>query len=624
MDCKELHEAVCRDIQARTAWEDRQALLYKARYRGLRRKNLPFPGASDINWPLVDGIIDKLKPVYFGQLFATELLATFLPTASASGNAATLATSAAQWFDYLLKQESDLEASILHVIDFMLMLGRPALKITWDATAERLVFTPIQPAHLIVPESTTKLTEADRIVHVQRYSVEAYKRVPGFNQSPEFLKRIKGSGQSDGQTGSSSAVRQEHERRKGITEANNPEEIVVWEVWEQVGAGKWEFETISPVFPEEPVKTRIKHPYEHGLPPFVDFCYEVTQPDWLAPRGVCEIVLPFQAQLTKLLNEKNDAMTFSSAPVYTSDRDVPNTANLRMRPGQILPHGVKPAAMPTPPVDFERQMLLMRDIGERLAAVPDYGMAQVQNPKSARTATEIEQLASVSSQSADLRMRIFRRSLGAVYQQAWGLLKQYAKNRLTIWFDESVKEIPKEALGGSYRIAPSGSADGVTRQQAWRKAVARMQMFAGDPFVNQAELRKSVLEADEAGLVKRLFTDPGQTQAEQAEAQMTEVCVIRLGYPAAVTGQDDHATHIKTVIRYIQGQAQAGQPPTPQEVQLLAQHVAEHVQALKETDPKMAKMAADAFAVIGEQIAAMAQQQAQAAPAQGGLLAAVQ
>lgn len=78
MDRKELHQAICRDLESRQKWDDRQGLLYKARYRGLRRSPLPFPGASDINWPLVDGIIDRLKPVYFGQLFATDLLATFL------------------------------------------------------------------------------------------------------------------------------------------------------------------------------------------------------------------------------------------------------------------------------------------------------------------------------------------------------------------------------------------------------------------------------------------------------------------------------------------------------------------------------------------------------------------
>lgn len=618
MDRKELHQAICGDLEARQKWDDRQGLLYKARYRGLRRSPIPFPGASDINWPLVDGIIDRLKPVYFGQLFATDLLATFLPTAQSTGNAAALATSAAQWFDYLLKQESNLELATLQVIDFMLMLGRPALKVTWDSVKGRVRFTPIQPGHLIVPVSTTELQDADRIVHVQRYSVEAYKRQPGFNTDAAFIKRITGDGRSDPQAAASNQYINEKLRREGITEGRR-EEIIVWESWRQYETGKWEYETFSPLFPEEAVKAKVRNPYLHQLAPFVDFPYEITQPDWLAPRGVCEIVLPFQAELTKLLNEKNDALSYASRPLFRAEREVPNTGNVRLQPGSILPFGVAPAPMPQPPVDFERQMLLMRDIGERLASVPDYGMAQIQNPKSARTATEIEQLANVSSQSSDLRMRTFRKSLGAAFQQAWGLVRQFAGDRLTIWLDDSLVTVPKEALSGSYRLEPSGSADGVTRQQAWRKAVSRMQMFANDPFVNQGELRKSVLEADDSGLVKRLFVDPGLHQADQAEEQMMEVGVIRLGFPASVTAADDHATHVRTVIRYIQGQVTAGQQPTPQEVQLLAQHVADHVNALKQTDPKLAKQAADAFAVMGEQLAAQAQQQAAQPQPTGGI-----
>jgi hypothetical protein len=87
---------------------------------------------------------------------------------------------------------------------------------------------------------------------------------------------------------------------------------------------------------------------------------------------------------------------------------------------------------------------------------------------------------------------------------------------------------------------------------------------------------------------------------------MIEIGVIRLGYPAVISARDDHATHIRTVIRYIQGQVASGQPPTPAEVQLLAQHVAEHVEALRQVDPKMARAAADAFTVVGEQVAAVA------------------
>lgn len=616
MTRQELFAAIVRDIDQRTRWENRQGQLYKGRYRGLRRTNPPWPGCSDVNWPLVDGIIDKLKPIYFGQLFASDLLATFFPTAEASGIAAQLATAAAQWFDFRLKQESNLEQEILYAIDYMLMLGRPVVKTLWDAERNEITFRAIAPGNIIVPASTRSLVDADRIVHVLVFTPEGYRREAGFRQGDEFLKRITGRGIERTHQGEGAVVR-EHLRRAGITEGQD-DQIIVWEVWQQQRRGQWIYECFSPLAPEDDVKPRTEHPYEHGEPPFVDFPYEVTQPDWLAPRGACEILLPYQAELTKLLNEKNDALTFFNRPLFQTDRDVPNAVNLRFHPGQILPFGVKPVAMPTPPIDWERQMLLMRDIAERQIAVPDYGMSQVQDIRRARTATEIEQLTSVSQQSADLRMRIFRMSLGRLFQQAFALLRQYANRRLAVWIDDALVNIPAEALKGQYRIRPSGSADGVTRQQMWRKAVARLQLFANDPFINQAELRKSVLEADDSGLVKRLFQDPQVSQATQAEDQILEIGIMKLGHPALVTSADDHATHLRAILHYVQTQARAGAQPGPVEAQLLADHIEAHLQGLQQRDPKQARMAWDAFAVVG---AALPQQSPNGPAANGSLSA---
>jgi hypothetical protein len=303
----------------------------------------------------------------------------------------------------------------------------------------------------------------------------------------------------------------------------------------------------------------------------VDFPYEVTQPDWFAPRGVGEIIVPFQAQLTKALNELNDRLTITNVPSFTSEREIPNALNIRWRPGQILPQGVKPAAFPAMDVDLERQMVLMRDVAEKLVAVPDYGIGQTLKPTSSRTATEVEQMAESNEQSSDLRLRIFRISLGRLYQLAWGTLRQYASRRLTFWLEGQLVQIPKEALQEKYRIRPSGSADGVTRAMLWRKAAGRLQMFNQDPFIDQGELRKSVLESDEVGLVRRLYRDPQFKQQDAAEEQMVEIGVMKMGHPASVS---------------------------PADLALLRQHLLAHVEALRQIDPKMAALAEQAIAEL--------------------------
>src|SRR3954471_14346250 len=76
---RELHGKICGDIRSRQVWLSRQALWYEMRHLGLRRTNKPFPGASELHYPLADSIIEKLKPFYFNQLFATETVAQFVP-----------------------------------------------------------------------------------------------------------------------------------------------------------------------------------------------------------------------------------------------------------------------------------------------------------------------------------------------------------------------------------------------------------------------------------------------------------------------------------------------------------------------------------------------------------------
>jgi hypothetical protein len=114
----------------------------------------------------------------------------------------------------------------------------------------------------------------------------------------------------------------------------------------------------------------------------------------------------------------------------------------------------------------------------------------------------------------------------------------------------------------------------------------RLQMFNNDPFINQSQLRKSVLEADDATLVKRLFQDPDIQASDQAEQQAEEIGILRLGFPAQVKPADDDLVHIQTVMQYIQQRAAEGAAPEPIEGQMLQQHLAAHVTQLKEKDPK--------------------------------------
>ena len=604
---QKLNTDVLQDLADRSVWDVRQRMFYEMRHHGLRRKNKPWPGASDVHFPLVDTTISELKPAYFQQLFATDLIAQFVPT---SPQVAEFTTAAAQWFDHRVKQKTNLETEVLSAVDAMLMCGTGILKVLWDYSTKRLKYYTIDPQHFVVPAWTRDIADADRICHISVYSVEAYKRQKHLKQDKAILDQIVGSYNDDAGDMGTEAAKYE---REGLTFPEK-EKIIVWEVYYRCpDTGQWIICTYSPTSPDIDLRPPMKVPYNHGKPPFIAFNYEIKDPGFYSSRGVVELQAIFEAELTKLMNEKNDAMTLFNRPLYRAERDMPNSGNLRMTPGSILPYGIQPVVHQAPPISFDQQMNIMREIAQNRVSTPDFGLTQTLQNTERRTATEIQAIGGLYQQSSDLRMRIFRIALGNLYRMSWSILLQYDKTSLDYWYLDTAQEIPQEALHEKYNIQPTGSADGVNKQLLMQKAITRFQMFANDPYIDQGQLRKTILESDDATLVKRLYVDPMLTQSTQAEDQANEITFLRLGFPALVKDSDDHLIHIQTVMAYITNRADTGAPPEPAEGQFLEQHIGEHLEKLKEADPKVGRQVEqelkNLFAQMQQAVAQQAEQQ---------------
>jgi hypothetical protein len=603
-DRDKLNTSVLQDLADRAVWDTRQRMFYEMRHHGLRRRNKPWPGASDVHFPLVDTTISELKPAYFQQLFATDLIAQFVPT---SPQVAEFTTAAAQWFDHRVKQKTNLETEVLSTVDSMLMCGTGILKVLWDYSSKRVKYYTVDPQHFVVPAWTRDIADADRICHISVYSVDAYKRQKHLKQDKAILDQIIGSYNEDAGDMNTEAAKYE---REGLTFPEQ-DKIIVWEVYHRCpDSGQWIICTYSPTSPDIDLRPPMKVPYNHGKPPFIAFNYEIKDPGFYSSRGVVELQAIFEAELTKLMNEKNDAMTLFNRPLYRAERDMPNSGNIRMTPGSILPYGIQPVAHQAPPISFDQQMNIMREIAQNRVSTPDFGLTQTLQDTSRRTATEIQAIGGLYQQSSDLRMRIFRIALGNLYRMSWSILLQYDKSSLNYWYLDTAQEIPQEALHEKYNIQPTGSADGVNKQLLMQKAITRFQMFANDPYIDQGQLRKTILESDDATLVKRLYVDPMLTQSSQAEDQANEITFLRLGFPALVKDSDDHLIHIQTVISYITNRADSGAPPEPAEGQFLEQHMGEHLAKLKEADPKTGRQVEQELKNLFAQMQEAAAQQA--------------
>jgi len=306
---------------------------------------------------------------------------------------------------------------------------------------------------------------------------------------------------------------------------------------------------------------------------------------------VAEILLPGENLLNKLKNSLSDYVELANRPVFEAQNPISlNTANLKMQPGQILPQGLKPVQFSQPPFDFQRLMLEERMLAEQRMGQFDMSATGQYSGADRKTATEVQAIQGQAAASGDLRNRIFRMSLAHLFKQCWSLYTQYNKKDLMYRYAEETGQMVPEGIHAEYSIEPKGGLDFINRQFALQKSVARMQMFQNNPFVNQGELVKSVLEQDDPSLVRRLFQDPQAASGDQAEDQATEIAtMLATGFPVAIKPSDDHKAHISVLFAFNQA-AQARQQPVDQAaMQVLMAHLQQHLAALEKIDPNTSR-----------------------------------
>jgi hypothetical protein len=607
------YESAHRMMLERLPWEQKQRIASTMRHEGLRRRNKPFATAADGHYPVIDMAIRKQKPFWLGQIMSGNRLASFVST---KPQADTLAEAAADWFNFRVFQKSNFLRKMRSVVDIMLLRGRGVLKVTTDPFNDNaLVFEAIDPMFLLVPDMADDLKDADEFVHIQQWTVGRYQRNRRFDQSPDTLRQIRGVEQMD----TLLQYVRDKQLREGITHSTNAYIIILWEHWIKTENG-WTVYTYSPQNPELEIRKPFGCPYKFGggsamaaggtaAPPcrsgkaslpFFSFQAEVKDEGWYSPRGLGELLGPVESYLTKLWNEKADAITFSNRPVLTADGDIPNVSNLQWKPGEIIPQNIRGVQLPPPPISYDEELAFAASLAEQQAMTPDFGISDLTNNSQGkpRTATENQRISALQSAGTNDNAMIFRDSLTDCYRHIWGLLCQFKGNDFSFYAAggsggsaafQNIGILPQEALHDEYMIFPDGAPDGWNRQKRLQMAIARLQAFQGNPNVSMEELTKEALYADDPRLALKAFIPTNQKANSEAEAEAIDILVLKEGYPAAVFPGEDHATRILVDLGWLQKQGQIGAPVDPIARQRVQEHMLVHWQYLKQTDPTAAK-----------------------------------
>ena len=578
---KELYTDIVEDVASRARWETRQSLWYQMRNDGLRRRQKPWANASDFHFPLIDTTINKLKPAFFQQAMGLDVLATFVPMRSQLSG---FTTAAEHWFSYKLNEKSNYASEVMSWIDHMLVSGQGVMKIYWNPDKKQVEFQAVDPMYIIVPPWTKGLDTADRITQVMPMSLDHYKRLGIYDTSKETIDRIKGGNVKD--AGVTDDLKYEREIREGITHSNDMDQVIVWEVYTQDEDGKWMIKCFSPQAPEIPLRDDMEVPFDHGQPPFAVTKYEITDGGWYSPRGVCEVLAPFEASMCKIWNEKMDAFTLFNKPLFRAERDLPNSVNLRLNPGQILPFGIAPVQMPSTPMDFDKEVQQTQAIAEQRVTVPDYG---IMADRDRRTATEIESVNAQAQQNMDLRLRLFRQALGDLFRMSWSVLLQFDKKSLQYRFLEDSLTVDPVALHDEYQLEPRGGMDMVSKTMLLNKAVQRKQLFMNSPWINQVELDKSILELEDPALIPRLVQDPNEKAASEVTDEQQILPALLIGEMIPAGQVNEHPARIGVLMQYLEKARQAGLQISPEGQQAIMARLDQLLAGYEQVDTNNAR-----------------------------------
>lgn len=604
---KSLFDTASEALALRGQWEQRQRLYSQMRVDGLRRRNKPWPTAADLHFPLIDLNIRKAKPFWEAQATSTERLASFV---CLQEQQAAMTTAAADFMDFELRQNTNFLRELNRSIDIMCVRGRGVIKPTVDPFDEYAIrFEAIDPIFIIMADQADDFEDADWFVHIVHLTLPRYKRDRRYNQEESVIHSIRGNKDLDVAAG----VLQDKEAREGVNYSRNPNQIILWEHYTRTMGG-WTVNTYSPLKPDLQVRRPFGVPYKvrgKVSVPFFSFTMEVKDKGWYSPRGISELCAPFESYTCKLWNEKSDAMTLGNRPVLTSEQQIPNMANIRWNPGEIVPGNLRPVAMPAPAMSFDQELAFARSVSEQLTMLPDFGITVPGQDSTtggkARTATENNRIANLQSVGTESQGRIFRGDLAKVYRHVWGLLLQFKRPSLAYYVGGELKTLPEQALHDAYLIQPDGNPSDWDKTQRLQRAMGRLQTFASSPNVDQDVLVRDALAADDPKLAQEAFIPAGLRQASEAEDEAEEIQILKDGFPAAVRPNEDHATRIHILISWLQKQHAIGAPLDPLAKKRISEHLAVHFMYLQKLDPKAAMQ-------LRQQIAQLEGPQGPAAP----------
>ena len=255
--------------------------------------------------------------------------------------------------------------------------------------------------------------------------------------------------------------------------------------------------------------------------------YEIVDNRHLGPRGLIEILDPLATGLNIQYNQMINRNTIETAMNYWYVPDKVNEENIDFVFNRGIPVedgnsiGMLETRMGTQNTFMANQQMLKAWAEEDVAS-SDASTASINNPmgtSGSRTKYELQMVAGQNQPVKNMDLMIFMYAWKGIFQAVWSLWNQFGPlEEISFKMQDQMTRMKRDELTGKYNIAPNGRIGAQDPVLEAQKAVARMQMHAGDIYYNQYELRYDAQMKDDPRLVKRLL-QPKEVVAQLLAAQ---------------------------------------------------------------------------------------------------------
>lgn len=540
-DMGKIHKFVKQDISSVAPWREKTERLIRERL-GERKRSTLYPNAPNMVEPLIDDNIRAKVAQEMSSMFSARQLVNFIPL---SKEASMAQRHAEVGFDAMLRLMLGFRSKMEHGLETKMERGFAVLKVVendkaygrimgrkWEQTieidpvmgvpVEKMVEVPspvipdvevIDPFDFVVPVTTRRLQDAERITHIHRYTVREYKELAeagGWKNTAEVLSAAKSSTAENGAHGGHGEGRG-YRPQVGLKDVSDDvSRVEVWEVYHYI-QGERHRSLLCPVCPGLEIDclpwiwpdSGEERPW-----PFVQLRMENRRLEFYDCRGDAEMLLDNQKAATAYMNAKGVQLDFFAKPVFTGPRGA--AEGIRWIPGEMLPEGV--AAMPMPKIDgvFDYSADIERAKAAKRSgsAQGGYGDTRIGGDK---TATQVNAEAMTAQRLTNVSVLRDGEPLAELYQMMWEFLRH---NPVELPMVNESREfqgqVSMQIFELPFRVESAASSQQANPDFVLQQLMSLGQFFQSNPYIRQSEFAKILTDQINPQLTNRLVADPQQ------------------------------------------------------------------------------------------------------------------